>query len=139
MQTVQLLGDARGREGFLRCARRHLVPGGLVAAALANTVEDFGEGEVEVAPDMREIDGVVYASRPTAVRADGDGFVLERVRERVDRGGTRTVEHDRTRLTRVTVERLSAEAAALGFRPEPPRVIEETVDHVGSEVAMLRG
>ena len=138
MQTVQLLGGPRDREAFLRCARRHLVPGGLLAAALANTLDDFEEGDVDVAPDMREVDGVVYASRPIAVRADGDGFVLDRVRERVDRAGTRTVEANRIRLARVTAEQLGAEAAALGFRPENPRRIEETDDHVGSEVAMLR-
>jgi SAM-dependent methyltransferase len=139
MQTVQLLGGERDREAFLRCARRHLVPGGLLAAALANTLEDFEEMEsFEVAPDMREVGGVVYASRPTAVRADGDGFVLERVRERVDRSGTRTVEQNRIRLARVTAARLSTEAAALGFRPLEPRVIDATEDHVGSEVAMLR-
>ncbi|HEV2812143.1 MAG TPA: hypothetical protein VGW10_02725, partial [Solirubrobacteraceae bacterium] len=127
---------------FLRCARRHLRPGALLAAALANTLEPFDgltTGQVEVAPDMREVDGVVYASRPIAVRADGDGFVLERLRERVGPAGERTVEENRIRLDRVTVERLNAEAAALGFRPEPARAIAETADHVASEVALLRG
>jgi SAM-dependent methyltransferase len=138
MQTVQLLGGARDREAFLRCARRHLERGGLVAAALANALEDFDEGEVDVAPDMREVDGVVYASRPTAIRADGDGFVLERLRERVDRAGARSVENNRIRLARVTVERLNAEGAALGFKPLQARLVEATEDHVGSEVAVLR-
>ncbi|HEX2087207.1 MAG TPA: class I SAM-dependent methyltransferase [Solirubrobacteraceae bacterium] len=138
MQTVQLLGGPRDREAFLRCARRHLAPGGVLAAALANTLEDFEAGEVEVPPDMREVDGVVYASRPTAVRADGDGFVLERLRERVDRHGARSVAENRIRLARVSAERLNAEGAAIGFHPEPPRTIEATDDHVGSEVAILR-
>jgi SAM-dependent methyltransferase len=138
MQTVQLLGGAADRRAFLRCAQRHLERGGLLAAALANTVDDFEDGDVEVAPDMREVGGVVYASRPTAVRADGDGFVLERLRERVDAGGARTVEENRIRLARVTADRLNTEAAALGLRPEAPRTIEATDDHVGSEVAMLR-
>ena len=138
MQTVQLLGGPRDRAAFLRCAQRHLLPGGLLAAALANTLEDFEDGDVDVAPDMREVAGVVYASRPTAVRADGDGFVLERVRERVSRRGERTVAGDRIRLARVTAEQLNAEAAAIGLRPEPVRTIDPTDDHVGSEVAMLR-
>jgi SAM-dependent methyltransferase len=130
MQTLQLLAGPRDREAFLRCARRHLHRGGLVAVALANALEDFEDGEVDVAPDMREQAGVVYASRPIAVRGDGDGFVLERLRERVATDGEITVEHNRIRLTRVTADRLGAEAAAL---------IEATDDHVGSEVAMLRG
>jgi len=138
MQTVQLLGGRRERAAFLRCAQRHLRPGGLLAAALANTLDDFEDGDVDVAPDMREVAGVVYASRPTAVRADGDGFVLERVRERVSPRGERTVADDRIRLARVTAEQLSAEAAAIGLHPRPPRTIDATDDHVGSEVAMLR-
>lgn len=136
MQTVQLLGGADDRAGFLRCARRHLPPGGLLAVALADALEDFED--VEVAPDMREVDGVVYASRPTAIRSDDDGFVLERLRERVDGSGMRTAEANRIRLARVTADRLSAEAAAAGFRAEAPHSIAETEDHVGSEVAMLR-
>ncbi len=139
MQTVQLLGGARERAAFLRCVRRHLAPGGLLAAALANAVEDFEDGDVDVAPDMREVDGVVYASHPTAVRGDADGFVIERVRERVAADGALTAEQNQIRLTRVTADRLGAEAAALSFRPEPARIIEATDDHVGSEVAFLRG
>jgi SAM-dependent methyltransferase len=138
MQTVQLLGDRRDRAAFLRCARRHLVRGGLVAAALANVVEDFEDGEVDVAPDMRELGGVVYSSRPVAVRSDGDGFVLERLRERVGGAGDRTVAENRIRLARVTADRLGAEGAELGLRPEPTLTIAPTDDHVGSEVALLR-
>ena len=136
MQTVQLLGGAEDRAAFLRCARHHLPPGGLLAVALADALDDFEDAEV--APDMREVDGVVYASRPTAIRSDADGFVLERLRERVDGSGMRTAEANRIHLARVTVDRLSAEAAAAGFRAESPRSVAETEDHVGSEVAMLR-
>jgi SAM-dependent methyltransferase len=138
MQTVQLLGGAAERAAFLRCARRHLRPGGVLAAALANALEGFEAGAVEVEPDIRDVGGVVYASRPTAVRAEGDGFVLERLRERVSPAGERTVLPACVRLARVTAERLGAEAAPLGFRAEPPRAIAATDDHVGSEVAILR-
>lgn len=135
MQTVQLLGD---RAAMLRAVRRHLEPGGLFAAALANAVDTFGEIEAPV-PDMREVDGVVYASRPVAVRADGDGFVLERLREHVTPGGERVASEDRVRLTRVDAAQLGREAAAAGLTAEPPRTVPETDDHVGSTVAMLRG
>ena len=139
MQTVQLLGDGPDRARFLRAARRHLALGGLLAVALANVVEGFGEDEVDVTPDLREVAGVVYASRPTAIRDDGEGFVLERLREKVDTTGRHEVAEDRIRLARVTPERLLAEGAEHGFRAEPTRVVEATEDHVGSEVAMLRG
>ncbi len=138
MQTVQLLGGPAERRAFLRSAQRHLEPRGLLAAALANTLDDFEEGDVDVEPDMRDVGGVVYASRPTAVRSDGDGFVLERVRERVDLAGDRSVEHDRIRLDRVSADRFNAEAAAAGFTPLPPEHVDATEDHVGSEVAILR-
>jgi hypothetical protein len=87
---------------------------------------------------MREIEGVVYASRPTAIRSDADGFVLERLRERVGTDGERAVTENVVRLARVGADRLATEAAAVGFRPEATRSIDPTDDHVGSEVAMLR-
>jgi SAM-dependent methyltransferase len=135
MQTVQLL---QNRAAMLRAVRRHLEPGGLFAAALANAVDTFGEIEAPV-PDMREVQGVVYASRPIAVRADGDGFVLERLREHVTPAGDRVATEDRVRLTRVDTAQLASEAAAHGLTAEFPRSIPETDDHVGSAVAMLRG
>jgi len=135
MQTVQLLQD---RAGMLRAVRRHLEPGGLFAAALADAVDTFGEIESPV-PDMREIHGVVYASRPVAVRADGDGFVLQRLREHVTPAGERVATEDRVRLNRVDPAQLAREAATAGLTAEPPRSIPETDDHVGSTVAMLRG
>jgi hypothetical protein len=135
MQTVQLLGD---RTSMLMAVKRHLEPGGLFAAALANAVDTYGVIDAPV-PDMREVGGVVYASRPTSVTDDGDAFVLQRVRERVTTSGERTVAQDTIRLHRLTAERLAAEATALGFTVEAAHAIAETDDHVGSEVAMLRG
>lgn len=138
MQTLQLLGGPAGRGACLRAVRRHLAPGALFAAALANAVDTFGEIEAPM-PDLRDVGGVVYSSRPVAVRDDGDGFVLERLRERVDTDGTRTVTEDRIRLDRVTPDRVEAEARRAGLTVEGRRTIDETDDHVGSEVVMLRG
>ncbi|MDX6659066.1 MAG: hypothetical protein QOH62_3859, partial [Solirubrobacteraceae bacterium] len=60
MQTVQLLGGANGRAAFLRCAREHLEPGGLLAIALADALEGFDEDTATPPlPDMREQDGFV--------------------------------------------------------------------------------
>jgi SAM-dependent methyltransferase len=139
MQTAQLLGGPAGRAGMLRSVRAVLRPGALLACALAHLLEGYDADDFEVAhPDRREVGGVVYASRPTAVRDRGDGFVLERVRERVDLAGDRSVEHDRIRLDRVSADRFNAEAAAAGFTPLPPEHVDATEDHVGSEVAILR-
>lgn len=138
MQTVQLLGGAEGRAGFLASAQRHLDPGGLLVCAIAHDVDPYSE-EVHVpVPDLREVGGVVYASRPIAIRDEGGTFVLERLRERVATDGTHEVTEDRIRLDRLTAADLEAEAERAGFTVLGRRAVAETDDHVGSEVAVLR-
>ena len=141
MQTIQLLGGERGRIEFLGRARRHLVSGGLVAVAISDTLElyDSGQGLPIPVPDIRELDGVVYSSQPTAVRQDGDGFVLERLRETVSPDGDRTEEHDLIRLDRLSAATLEAEARLSGLTPGGRSLIPPTADHVGSVVVMLGG
>ena len=138
MQTVQLLGGPAGRAGMLEAVRRPLAPGGLFAAAIAWVVEVY-DGFVAPVPDMREVGGVVYASRPVALRDDGDGFVLERVREKVTADGRHESVEDHVRLDRLDPATLEAEGAAAGLAIEPRDTIPETDDHVGSVVVVLRG
>jgi SAM-dependent methyltransferase len=141
MQTIQLLGGSDGRRRFLARARGHLRPGAATAVAITETLERFSpdDGLPLPMPDMREIDGIVYSSQPTAVREDGDGFVLERLRERIARDGSRTVEHDVIRLDRLTASELEREARAEGLRAARREVIAPTIDHVGSVVVILGG
>jgi SAM-dependent methyltransferase len=140
MQTIQLLGGPRGRSAFLRRAREHLrAPDALVAVAITETLElfDAAGGAVLPTPDMRELDGIVYASQPTAVREEGDGFVLERLRQTVGRYGDRTTAQDSIHLDRLTAGGLEREARAVGLRPIGRENVEPTDDHVGSVVVML--
>jgi hypothetical protein len=139
MQTVQLLGGPGGRAAFLRAARRHLAPGGLLVCAIAHDVDVYDEGIHVAVPDVREVGGVVYASRPIAIHDDDGAFVLERLRERVATDGTHEVTEDRIRLDRLSAADLEAEAADAGFVAEARREIPATDEHVGSEVAVLRG
>jgi SAM-dependent methyltransferase len=140
MQTVQLLGGSEGRGRFLACARDHLAPGGLLAAALADALEAFdAEHDQPPMPDLREVGGMVYASHPVAVRDLGDRAAIERVREIVARDGTRTVSDDVVELDRLDPDTLAAEAAAVGLRAEASLRLEPTTDYVGSTVVMLRG
>ena len=140
MQTVQLLGGPDGRARFLRCARAALAPGGLLAIAIADALETFDEVRcLPPIPDIREIDGIVYASRPVAVTKESDGAVIRRVRETVDTAGRRTVEEVLITLDHLEPATLEAEGAAAGFRVSRARAIPETDDYVGSTVVMLRG
>jgi len=140
MQTIQLLGGRRGRERFLRCAHQHLEQGGVLAIAIAEILELYEvlDGSPEPLPDICELDGVVYCSQPTAVRADPDGFVLERRRETVCTDGRRSIEEDAVHLDRLSARELQREAVAVGLRAERTRTVPATPDYVASRVVILR-
>jgi SAM-dependent methyltransferase len=140
MQTIQLLGGPVGRAAFLRVARRHLVPDGVLAIALAEALEPYElpDGAPTPLPDMRELDGVVYASRPIAVREDRGGFVLERHREVVTTDGRRCVERNLIRLDRLRASQLERECRAGGFRRMGRRRVPANDEYAGSTVVMLR-
>jgi SAM-dependent methyltransferase len=141
MQTIQLLGGPSGRAQFLECVRRHLEPGGLVAIAISEQLElyDAEAGHGAPLPDIRELEGVVYSSQPTAVRQDHGGFVLERRRETIDGSGHRSVEQDVIRIDALIADELEREGAAAGLRAAGRSEVAPTSDHVGSVVVMLRG
>jgi SAM-dependent methyltransferase len=140
MQTIQLLGGREGRVSFLRCAKRHLTAGGLLAIAIAETLELFELDDSVPAPlpDICERDGVVYSSQPTAVRVLGDQFVLERRRETITAAGKRSVAEDVIHLDRLTHGQLEQEAVEAGLRGAGDAIIPATDDYVGSTVVMLR-
>lgn len=138
MQTVQLLGGPAGRGAFLERARAHLRPGGVLALAIADPRDGVEPGRTEPPlPDMREVDGVVYASRPVALYDDGSAGAIERVREVVDRDGRRRNAIDVVRLDYVDAATLEAEGRAAGLRPLPRRAVPQTEVYIGSTVVML--
>jgi SAM-dependent methyltransferase len=140
MQTVQLLGGQQGRRRFFERARMHLTEGGLLAAAIASRLEayELPDGGPALVPDMCERDGIVYASHPTAVRTDGDGFVLERRRETVAADGRVSVEANTVKLDRLLASELEHEAAQAGLQAAFRTRIPATADYSGSEVVVLR-
>jgi SAM-dependent methyltransferase len=138
MQTVQLLEGPAGREAFLRCARRHLRPGGRLVVAIADALECFDEEHDQPPmPDVADVDGVVYFSRPVAVRDEGGRVAIERIRETVDREGRRSAEGDVVRLDRVEPETLEDEARAAGLCVLERRSVPQTDEYVGSDVVVL--
>jgi SAM-dependent methyltransferase len=139
MQTIQLLGGPEGRAAFLSCARDHLVPGSRLAIAIAEDLECFetaggGPGPL---PDVTEIDGIVYCSRPTAIREDGDGWVLERRRETVTIDGQLSSTQDLIHLDRLDPATLESEGTAAGLRPVGRVAIPPTADYAGSTVVVF--
>jgi SAM-dependent methyltransferase len=139
MQTIQLLSGVQGRAQFLRSANRHLLRGGLLAVAIAQTLDlyDITNEAMAPMPDICEVDGVVYSSQPTAVRVDANGFTLERRREVVGSDGERSVTGDVIRLDGVRTAELEREGEAAGFRPVAVESILPTRDYAGSEVVIL--
>ena len=136
MQTIQLLPE---RGGFLAAAAAHLAPGGLLAIAITEAIEDFDAADgVLPAPDVATVGAYRFASQPTAVRALPAATRIERVRRTFGPTGLTAQEDDVIELAHVTVEQLQAEGRAAGLTPEPARTIEPTTEHVGSEVVLLR-
>ncbi|MGZ5313691.1 MAG: class I SAM-dependent methyltransferase, partial [Solirubrobacterales bacterium] len=121
MQVFQML-DPRERPAALAGLRAHLQPGGLAAIAIAEPESIAGATAAEAPlPDIREIDGTVYSSRPVAVREAPHAVSIERIRETVDRAGYRTAEGDVIWLDRVDAAQAAAEATAAGLTPLPAR------------------
>lgn len=139
MQLVQLLGGFDGRIGFLRAARAHLEPGGLLACAISESMEAFdGKGRLPE-PDVTMIDGIRYSSQPVGLRIDGGRVAIERIRETIAIDGSRSSEGDVIYLDRLDTATLELEGRGAGLTPDRPRTILPTNDHVGSSVVMLRG
>jgi SAM-dependent methyltransferase len=136
MQTVQLLGGVNGRSSFLRCARAHLLTGGLLACALVTELEPFDcrvDG-VGPTPEVCEVDGVRYSSQATRLQAGPNRIAIERHRSL---GDSPLIERDLVELDRIGVAELEREGAAVGLRPAPSRQVQSTEDHAGSAVVML--
>jgi len=139
MQIVQLFGSRDGRESMLRCVRRHLQPGGLLAVALADPFEGIQPEDAEPPlPDVREEDGWVYSSTPVAVRPEPDGTVaIDRLRQAVSPKGELSESAMTLRLDAVSPKELEREAAALGFDVLPKRRVPPTDIYAGSDVVVL--
>ena len=139
MQTLQLLGAARGRAAFLSRALDHLEPGGLLAAALADAVDCFdSEHELPPLPDACEIDGVWYASRLLGVDDEGDRAAIHRRREIVGPGERYETEDVVVSLDRVSAAEVAAQARELGFARTGHLLVRETEEYLGSTVVVLR-
>lgn len=136
MQFLQLLP---GPEARMRCLERvaaALRPGGLLAAALVAHLPRQ-QGGYPPLPDVREVEGWVYSSRPTGFGMSGRRLRLRRTRETVSPAGELSTEFDEVQLLVIDPAELEAETESAGLVPAGRRVIPETEDHVGSVVVLL--
>jgi SAM-dependent methyltransferase len=139
MQTLQLLGGPRGRAAFMHCARTHLEPGGLLAAALADAMDCFDdEHDAPPPPEACDIAEVRYASQLLAVLDDGGRAALHRRREITGPSRPRQAEDVVVHLDRVSAQEVAAEAAQLGFLLEPPLQVPESERYLASTIVVLR-
>ena len=144
MQTVQLMGGSGGRLAFLRAARAHLRPEGVLACALVEHIEpfDISAEAIEPEPERALHEGVLFTSRPTCVSVEEHLIRIEIERRVHPEGDERSFEPpllERIALDRLSAARLQQEAARAGFRPLGVRTIAPTELYTGSVVVILGG
>jgi SAM-dependent methyltransferase len=138
MQTVQLLGGGSQRAQMFECLRAALRPRGVAAFAIADArTATTSPDDLLPAPDMREVDGIVYASRPVAVVDEGDSVSIHRSREIVDTAGHYSETSDRIVLDVLDADTLEAEGATAGLRVLPRESVAETGEYISSTVVMF--
>lgn len=140
MQVLQLFTDAGERRQVLETAREHLVPGGLIAAAIIEGVPLEGQVGTEyepALPDVAEVDGWVYSSLPLEVASDGDRMVVTRLRQSVSPAGDLSEHVDRTSLARLTSAQVADETGEAGLEIVGRCLVEDSSDHVGSTVILM--
>jgi SAM-dependent methyltransferase len=139
MQFLQVLGGSGERLACLRCARRHLRPGGRFAAAIVDGMPpELVEEVPPPLPDTREIDGWVYSSLPLDAQLGADGaIVVRRLRQAVSPAGSLSDELDEIPLRLLSTETIEAEAAEAGLTPVSRHTIPPTDSHVGSVVVVF--
>jgi SAM-dependent methyltransferase len=136
MQTLQLLP---ARDGFFASAAAALMPGGLIAAAIADALDAFDELAALPAPDVMEVEGRDFISQPVAVRELPGRVRIERIRQIVTEDGERSSADDAIDLYSLDAETVAAEAAPHGLTALRSLEIPPTEDYVGATVVLLRG
>ncbi len=150
MQTLQLLGGAGGRLAFLRRARTHLRPGGVLACAIVTDVEPFdcAAADFGPSPESAQIGARRFVSRATRVHLTAAVVRIERERTILETGppdgragahaSPTCRELDVVELDRLSVAGLEREGSAAGLTPAGARAIAATDEHSGSVAVMFR-
>jgi SAM-dependent methyltransferase len=138
MQLIQLFAGPAERLACLRCAARHLRPGGSIAVAIVDGFpgELTDEGPPPL-PDAREVDGWVYSSLPLDAALASGSILVRRLRQTVSPAGELSDEFDEIQLRLLRAETIEDEAREAGLEPAGHREVAPTETHVGSAVLLL--
>lgn len=141
MQLIQQAGDASGRMQILAVAEEHLPPGGRAAFAIveaAALADDDGiPAHEEILPDIRELHGWVFSSRPLGVKLNARGAVVERLRQRVDPRGEIIEETHTDTIDSISAAQLEEEAEVAGLKPQERRELAPAYGYAPSTVVIL--
>jgi SAM-dependent methyltransferase len=136
MQLVQLLAGAAERAACLGGVAAHLIPGGLAALAIVESMPEPVDGAPPL-PDTREVDGWVYSSLPVDAVTGPSEIRVRRLRQTVSPDGELAEELHEVGLRALDAGSLEGEAESAGLRPAGRRAVPPTADHVGSTVVLL--
>ncbi|MFL5873989.1 MAG: class I SAM-dependent methyltransferase [Solirubrobacterales bacterium] len=133
---LQLLPEPAQRRECLRSVAAALEPGGLLAAAIIESMPE-PDGAPPPLPDVREVDGWVYSSLAIEAAVAPGEIVVRRLRQRVAPDGTLSEEPNEVRIATFSAEAFEAEAASCGLVAAGRREIPPTTMHEGSLVVLL--
>jgi SAM-dependent methyltransferase len=136
MQLVQLFAGAEERRDCLRCVAAHLLPGGLAAFAIVESMPAAVDAPPPL-PDTREVDGWVYSSLPVDAKVDSGSIHVRRLRQTVSPRGELEEELHEIALRTLDASTLESEGRDAGLRPAGRRFVPPTEEHVGSTVVLL--
>jgi SAM-dependent methyltransferase len=137
MQFLHLLPDSSSRQACLKCIAAELTPGGFCAIALLGS-RPRPAGKLPPLPDVREVDGWIYSSLPTAIGMHSGKLLLQRLRQTVSPDGDlKTAEINLVELLWIDPAMLELEAESVGLFPVEKRIVPATEDHVASKVLVL--
>jgi SAM-dependent methyltransferase len=133
---LQLLPEASQRAECLRSVAAALKPGGLLAAAIIESMPE-ADGAPPPLPDVREVDGWVYSSMAIEAAVVPGEIVVRRLRQLVAPDGSLSEEPNEVRIATFSADQLESEAAACGLTPAGRREIPPTSMHEGSLAVLL--
>ena len=133
---LQLFPESAQRRDCLRCVAAALRPGGLLAAAIIESMPE-PDGAPPPLPDVREVDGWVYSSLAVEAAVAPGEIVVRRLRQRVSPDGSLSEEPNEVRIATFTAEALEAEATGCGLVPAGRHETPPTSMHEGSLVVLL--